>query len=272
MSQRIIPTDPVVLETLSENELLELIRQRPMPAHIAVIMDGNGRWAKEKGLTRIFGHREGIHSVREVITLCRELEVEVLTIYAFSVENWKRPELEINTLMLLLEEYLQKELQTMMDNDIRFRAIGRIEKLPAAVIQSIRRVEEATRLNKTMTLNIALNYGGRTEIIDAVQKIYRDVQKGILSFNDINENIFGDYLYTKGLADPDLMIRTSGEERISNFLLWQVAYTELYFSKTLWPDFRRKDLLLAILDYQKRERRFGKIGPDIPRQSTRFEQ
>ncbi len=263
-----IPADPAILETYSENALIELARQRPLPAHVAIIMDGNGRWAKEKGLTRILGHREGIHAVREVITLCRELEIGVLTIYAFSVENWKRPELEIKTLMLLLEEYLKKELRTMMDNDIRFRAVGRIEKLPSSVIQSIRRVEEETRNNKTMVLNIALNYGGRTEIIDAIQKFNEDVQKGVRSFKDLDEKVFSDYLYTKGSVDPDLMIRISGEERISNFLLWQMAYTELYFSKTLWPDFRRRNLLLAILDFQGRERRFGKVAPEIPHESA----
>jgi undecaprenyl diphosphate synthase len=263
-----ILADPAILETYSEKELIELARQRPLPAHIAIIMDGNGRWAKEKGLTRILGHREGIHSVREVITLCRELEIGVLTIYAFSVENWKRPELEIKTLMLLLEEYLKKELRTMMDNDIQFRALGRIEKLPSSVIQSIRRVETETGKNKTMTLNIALNYGGRTEIIDAVQRFNEDVQQGTRSFKDLDEKLFSDYLYTKGSVDPDLMIRTSGEERISNFLLWQMAYTELYFSKTLWPDFRRRDLLMAILDFQRRERRFGKIAPEIPQESA----
>jgi undecaprenyl diphosphate synthase len=264
------PVQAIVDKTYSESELLELVRQRPMPRHIAIIMDGNGRWAKEKGLTRIYGHREGIHSVREVITLSRELGVEVLTIYAFSVENWKRPELEIRTLMKLLEEYLKKELQTMMENDIRFQAVGRIEKLPSTVIQSIHRVEEQTIKNKTMVLNIALNYGGRTEIIDAILKFSEDVQKGVRSFKDLDENVFSDYLYTKGIVDPDLMIRTSGEERISNFLLWQMAYTELYFSKTLWPDFRRKDLLLAILDFQRRERRFGKIASDIPQNSMNF--
>ena len=263
-----ISTDTAILETYSEKELIDLARQRPLPAHIAIIMDGNGRWAKEKGLTRILGHREGIHSVRDVITLCRELEIGVLTIYAFSVENWKRPELEIKTLMLLLEEYLKKELRTMMDNDIRFRAVGRIEKLPSSVIQSIRRVEAETGGNKTMTLNIALNYGGRTEIIDAVKKFNEDVQKGARSFKELDEKLFSEYLYTQGSVDPDLMIRTSGEERISNFLLWQMAYTELYFSKTLWPDFRRRDLLLAILDFQGRERRFGKVSPEIPHESA----
>ncbi|MBI1823006.1 MAG: isoprenyl transferase [Nitrospirae bacterium] len=260
--------DPAELDSFSDHALIDLVRQRTMPRHVAIIMDGNGRWAKEKGLTRILGHREGIHSVREVITLCRELGIEVLTIYAFSVENWKRPELEIKTLMKLLEEYLKKELQTMMENDICFRAIGRIEKLPSSVIHSIRHVEEETAKNKTMVLNIALNYGGRSEIIDAIQKFIEDVHKGKKLFKDLNEDEFSEYLYTQGNIDPDLMIRTSGEERISNFLLWQLAYTELYFSKTLWPDFRRKDLLLAILDFQRRERRFGKIAPEIPQESS----
>ncbi|MBI1821967.1 MAG: isoprenyl transferase [Nitrospirae bacterium] len=251
------------LENLSEKELIVLVKNGVSPRHIAVIMDGNGRWAEKKGLTRISGHREGIHSVREIITLCRELEIDTLTIYAFSVENWKRPALEIKTLMCLLEEYLKKELKTLMDNDIRFRTLGRIEELPLSVIQYIKKVERETRNNKKMRLNIALNYGGRSEIIDAIVKFNDDVQKGTRAYKELDENLFSNYLYTEGLPDPDLMIRTSGEERISNFLLWQMAYTELYFTKTLWPDFRRKNLLLAILDFQRRERRFGKVVPEI---------
>ena len=250
------------VENLSEKELIALVKNGVLPRHIAIIMDGNGRWAEKKGLTRISGHREGIHSVRDVITLCRELEVEALTIYAFSVENWKRPALEIKTLMLLLEEYLKKELQTLMDNDIRFRTLGRIEELPLSVIQYIKKVERETGNNNKMRLNIALNYGGRSEIIDAFVKFNEDVQKGVRSFQELDETLFENYLYTEGSPDPDLMIRTSGEERISNFLLWQMAYTELYFTKTLWPDFRRKNLLLAILDFQRRERRFGKVFPE----------
>ncbi|MHB8483048.1 MAG: isoprenyl transferase [Nitrospiria bacterium] len=251
------------VENLSEKELIALVKNGVLPRHIAIIMDGNGRWAEKKGLSRISGHREGIHSVRDVITLCRELKIEALTIYAFSVENWKRPALEIKTLMHLLEEYLKKELQTLMDNEIQFRTLGRIEELPLSVVQYIKKVERETRKNSKMRLNIALNYGGRNEIIDAIVKFNEDVQKGVRLFKELDETLFENYLYTEGAPDPDLMIRTSGEERISNFLLWQMAYTELYFTKTLWPDFRRKNLLLAILDFQRRERRFGKVFSEI---------
>ncbi|HXN05756.1 MAG TPA: isoprenyl transferase [Nitrospiria bacterium] len=249
-------------ENFSERELMGLVRQRPLPRHIAVIMDGNGRWAQQKGLSRIAGHQEGIQSVREIITLCRELEIEALTIYAFSLENWKRPALEIKTLMFLLEEYLKRELQTLMNNNIRFNTIGRIDTLPSSVVHHLRKVEETTRSNRKMILNIALSYGGRAEILDGIAKFVEDTRTGKRKPEELSEEVFSKYLYTGGLSDPDLMIRTSGEERISNFLLWQMAYTELYFTKTLWPDFRRNNLLLAILDFQNRERRFGTVRPD----------
>ena len=253
------------LDHLSDEELIELMDKDHMPGHIAIIMDGNGRWARMRGLPRIAGHREGIKSVREIVTFCREVGIEVLTIYAFSAENWKRPELEVKALMMFLEEYLQRELKTLMDNNIRFMTIGQTDKLPGSVKKWIEKVEKKTEHNTSMILNIALSYGGRTEIIDAILRIMNDITNGAIKPENIDSKLFSNYLYTKGLPDPDLMIRTSGETRISNFLLWQIAYAELYFTKTLWPDFRRHDLLLAILDYQHRERRFGMIEEQITR-------
>jgi len=253
------------LEDLTEEELIGLIDRDHLPRHIAIIMDGNGRWARMRGLPRIAGHREGINSVREVVTCCREIGIKVLTMYAFSAENWKRPELEVNALMMFLEEYLQRELKTLMENDIRFMTIGQIYKLPGSVQEWIRKVVKETENNRAMILNIALSYGGRTEIVDAVKEIARDAMDGKISLEDIDIDLISNYMYTGDLPDPDLMIRTSGETRISNFLLWQIAYAELYFTKTLWPDFRRHDLLLAILDYQQRERRFGMVEEQISR-------
>lgn len=250
---------------LTEEELMGLIDRDHLPRHIAIIMDGNGRWARVRGLPRIAGHREGINSVREIVTCCREIGIKVLTIYAFSAENWKRPDLEVNALMMFLEEYLQKELKTLMDNNIRFMTIGQTDKLPGSVQQWIRKVVTETENNGAMILNIALSYGGRTEIVDAIRDIAKDAIDGKVSPEDIDIDLISNYLYTSDLPDPDLMIRTSGETRVSNFLLWQIAYAELYFTKTLWPDFRRHDLLLAILDYQQRERRFGMVEEQISR-------
>jgi undecaprenyl diphosphate synthase len=247
------------IESLSEEEILLLLDRDHLPAHVAIIMDGNGRWAKTRGLPRIAGHREGIDSVREAVTLCREMGIQVLTIYAFSAENWRRPAFEVNTLMAFLEEYLQRELKTLMDNGIRFQTIGQIHRLPSSVQRWIGKVVQETSGNRSMTLNIALSYGGRTEILDAVKKIIGDLEQGRFSLDKLDEALFSRYLYTDGLPDPDLMIRTSGENRISNFLLYQMAYTELYFTKTLWPDFRRRELLLSFLNYQQRERRFGRV-------------
>ena len=257
--------EKINLAELAEEELLKLIDVDHLPKHIAIIMDGNGRWARLRGYPRIAGHREGINSVRDIVTSCRKIGIKVLTIYAFSAENWKRSELEVNTLMTFLEEYLRKELKTLMDNDIRFMTIGEFAKLPGSVRKWIRKVEKETEHNNSMILNIALSYGGRTEIIDAIKVLSRDVLDGRVSPEAIDKALFSKYLYTGGLPDPDLMIRTSGETRISNFLLWQIAYAELYFTKTLWPDFRRHDLLLAILDYQQRERRFGMVEEPISR-------
>jgi len=246
-------------DSLSEETLRLQLDRSNLPRHIAIIMDGNGRWAEQKHLPRIAGHRAGIRSVRETVTLCREIGISALTIYAFSAENWQRPQKEIDELMLLLEEFLQKELQTMQENEIRFQTIGHVERLPQSVIRWIRKVEQETGGNEKMVLNIALSYSGRSEIIDAVRHLCQDIEAGKLLAEELNERLFSAYLYTRDLPDPDLMIRTSGEARISNFLLWQSAYTEFYFTPTLWPDFRRRDLLTAVLDYQRRERRFGLV-------------
>lgn len=256
------------LENSGEETLLSLLDRGNLPKHVAIIMDGNGRWAAQKHLPRIAGHRKGIQSVREIITFSRELGIETLTLYAFSSENWHRPAAEITQLMMLLERYLKKELKTMVANEIRFRAIGQIERLPASVIRSIRSVEEKTEKNKKMTLVLALSYGGQTEIVDGIKQVVEDLQREKISIKDLDEALFSTYLYTREIPDPDLMIRTSGEVRISNFFLWQLAYTELYFTKTLWPDFKRKDFLLALLDYQSRERRFGLVS-ERPRAEER---
>ncbi|HEX9758509.1 MAG TPA: isoprenyl transferase [Nitrospiria bacterium] len=250
-------------EELNVEDLMALLNRNHLPKHIAIIMDGNGRWAEKRGLPRIAGHQEGIHSVREMVTLSRELDIGALTIYAFSLENWKRPSQEIHELMVLLEEYLEKELETMMEHSIRFKTIGRMERLPETVRGCLARVEEETSHNDKMTLTIALSYGGRTEIVDAARALMKECLEGRMKLEDIEEEEFSLFLGTRGMVDPDLMIRTSGEARISNFLLWQLAYTELYFTETLWPDFRRRDFLLALLDYQQRERRFGLVSDQI---------
>ncbi|HIE64343.1 MAG TPA: isoprenyl transferase [Nitrospira sp.] len=243
-----------------EKSILTELDLKNLPRHVAVIMDGNGRWAARKRLPRIEGHRRGIQAVREVITLARELEISILTLYAFSNENWSRPAPEINQLMTLLKRYLLKEVETMMSNEIRFRAVGQIDRLPGAVADLIQSVEEKTRDNKKMTLVLALSYGGRTEIVDTVKRLAEDLRTEKISVKDLDETLFSEYLYTGDIPDPDLMIRTSGEVRISNFFLWQLAYTELYFTRVLWPDFKREDFLLALLGYQQRERRFGLVS------------
>ncbi|MCP9471588.1 MAG: isoprenyl transferase [Nitrospira sp.] len=251
---------PVVsLDQLSESELAAKLDPELLPKHVAVIMDGNGRWAELRGLPRIEGHREGINSVREMISLCLELGIQALTIYAFSQENWNRPSQEINALMGLLEHYLSTERTGLIDQRVRFRAIGRLGLLPPSARHWVRRTEEETAHLDKMTLTVALSYGGRSEIVDAVRGLLADVQAGAIDGEQIDETLFQQYLYTHPLPDPDLLIRTSGETRISNFLLWQLAYTELCFTPTLWPDFRRREFLLALLEYQKRERRFGRI-------------
>jgi undecaprenyl diphosphate synthase len=228
-----------------------------LPAHVAIIMDGNGRWAAQRHLPRVEGHRAGIDSVRDTVETAARLGIKVLTLYAFSVENWKRPAAEISTLMMLLKRYLRLELNTLLQNDIRFQVIGRMEDLAPDVQDELRRGIERTAGNGGMLFNIALNYGGRAEIVHAVR---RAIESGVRPA-DLDERMFGDFLYTAGQPDPDLLIRTSGEMRVSNFLLWQIAYAEIYVTETLWPDFRRRHLLEAVLAYQKRERRYGGITP-----------
>jgi undecaprenyl diphosphate synthase len=226
-----------------------------LPSHIASIMDGNGRWAAQRHLPRVEGHRAGIDSVRDVVETSARLGIDVLTLYAFSVENWKRPRAEVNTLMMLLKRYIRLELGTLLKNNIRFKVIGRAEELAPDVQNELEIGIRQTAGNSGMLFNIALNYGGRAEIVDAAR---RAIAEGIAA-EDLDERRFGDLLYTAGQPDPDLLIRTSGEMRVSNFLLWQIAYSEIWVTETLWPDFRRRDLLEAVLAYQKRDRRYGGI-------------
>ena len=226
-----------------------------LPGHVAVIMDGNGRWAAQRHLPRVEGHRAGIDSVRDVVETSARLGIGVLTLYAFSMENWKRPRAEVQMLMILLKRYIRLELGSLLQNNIRFRVIGRSEELAPDVQRELELGIRKTESNTGMLFNIALNYGGRAEIVDAAR---RAIASGIAP-SDLDEATFGDLLYTAGQPDPDLLIRTSGEMRVSNFLLWQIAYAEIWVTETLWPDFRRRDLLNAILDYQKRDRRYGGI-------------
>jgi len=245
-----------------ERELLLKVDLLRLPGHIAVIMDGNGRWAQQRGLPRVEGHNAGSASVREVVEASARLGVKFLTLYAFSQENWKRPRLEVGQLWRLLREYLGKEDSLLVENGIRLRVIGRREGIPRPVLRELERVEEMTRTNGQMTLVVALNYGGRSEIVDAARRI---MAEGRLAPADLDEKEFAARLYTEGVPDPDLLIRTSGELRVSNFLLWQIAYTEIYVIPVLWPDFRRRHLLEAVLEYQKRDRRFGDIHARTPR-------
>jgi undecaprenyl diphosphate synthase len=236
----------------------------PIPRHIAIIMDGNGRWAEERSLRRILGHREGIRSVREVTTECARLGVQSLTLYAFSVENWKRPSAEIRYLMRLLAEFLVKERPTLMDNGVRLRAIGRLADLPAAALAALRKTEEITKGNPGMLLRLALSYGSRTEIADALKGVAADARSGALDPEDIDEETIRSYLYDPETPDPDLLIRTAGELRISNFLLWQISYSELYVSQVCWPEFRKPELLDALRAYGRRKRKFGGLIADVP--------
>jgi undecaprenyl diphosphate synthase len=245
---------------LDEAGLAALLDRRRLPRHIAIILDGNGRWAATYDLPRILGHRQGAKSVREIVVLSRELGIEVLSLYAFSSENWNRPKGEVTQLMVLLSRYLKNELRTMMKNGVRLRTVGQIERLPAPVVRLIRDVEAQTAENQNMTLVLALSYSGRAEIVDAAKRLAEGVAKGEIALEEISEAQFTDYLYAPDLPDPDLLIRTSGEVRVSNFFLWQMAYTEFYFTETLWPNFGRRDFLAALLDYQGRERRFGRVS------------
>ena len=239
------------------------IKKNKTPEHVAIIMDGNGRWAKRKGKPRIFGHRNGVTSVKEAIEGCGELGIKFLTLYAFSTENWKRPKMEVKTLMSLLVSTLRDEVNTLQKNKIRLMAIGNIENLPETAQRELKEVVEKTKKNDALTLTLALSYGAREEIVNVIKKITKNVVNNNLEIEEIDEKIINNHLYTFSLPNVDFLIRTSGEKRISNFLLWQIAYAELYFTDTLWPDFRKEHLFNAILDYQNRERRFGKISEQI---------
>ncbi len=240
-----------------------------LPVHIAIIMDGNGRWARKRGLPRVAGHRAGINAVREVVEGSAELAVSVLTLYAFSVENWKRPQSEVRTLMKLLKEYLHKEIESLHRNNIRFRTIGRIDELDSSVQLELERAIARTSQNTGMIFNVALNYGGRAEIVDAVNRLLRNGGKSAAEAGGVTEKDFAGYLYTAGLPDPDLLIRTSGELRISNFLLWQIAYAEIWVTDTLWPDFGKQHLYEAVIAFQKRERRYGGLNPQLVQTGTK---
>lgn len=230
-----------------------------IPTHIAIIMDGNGRWARKRKLPRAFGHRAGVESIRKIVKECNKLGVKYLTLYAFSTENWNRPIPEVDSLMNLLVEYLKNELTELNSNGVVINSIGNILKLPSVCKVELERAYAKTKDNKGLVLNLALNYGGRNEIVDAVKKISSDLMSNKISQDEITEELFSKYMYTSDMPDPDLIIRPSGELRLSNFLLWQSAYSELWFSDINWPDFHEKQLKLAILDYQKRDRRFGKV-------------
>jgi undecaprenyl diphosphate synthase len=250
---------------MKTSELFEQIDRSSLPAHIAIIMDGNGRWARKRGLPRVAGHRAGINAVREVVEGSGELGIRVLTLYAFSIENWKRPQAEVSTLMQLLKEYLNRELENICKNNIRFRTIGRTEELSPSVRAELEKAIVRTRGNSGMLFNVALNYGGRAEIVDAVNRLLTNGGREMAANGGISEKDFAQYLYTAGQPDPDLLIRTSGELRISNFLLWQIAYAEIWVTDTLWPDFEKRHLYEAIIAFQKRERRYGGLEPQLVR-------
>ena len=243
--------------------LLDKIDKTNLPKHIAIIMDGNGRWAKQKGFLRAFGHESGTKSVKKIIEASAKLEIEFLTLYAFSTENWNRPKLEVETLMKVLINSLKNELKTLQENNIKLNAIGNLDKLPKSAQKELLNVINKTKYNTKMTLTLALSYGSREEIVNVVRNICDKVKNNIISTDSIDDSIINEHLYTRNLPDVDLLIRTSGEHRISNFLLWQIAYAELYFTDILWPDFKEQDLYEAIISYQKRERRFGKTSEQI---------
>jgi len=243
--------------------LIDTINRDNLPKHLAIIMDGNGRWAKQKGFMRAFGHENGTKSVRITVETCAKLGIENLTLYAFSTENWNRPKLEVDTLMKLLINSLKNELKTLTDNNIKLNCIGNLDMLPKSAQKQLQEVIDKTKDNSRMTLTLALSYGSREEILHAVRNISHKVKNNIISIDDIDESIINQHLYTQNLPDVDLLVRTSGEHRISNFLLWQIAYAELYFTDVLWPDFKEDDLYEAIISYQKRERRFGKTSEQI---------
>ena len=243
--------------------LKDQIDTTKLPKHIAVIMDGNGRWAGRLGKTRIFGHTNGVKSVREVSEACAELGIEYLTLYAFSTENWTRPQTEVSALMSLLLKTIKVELKTLLKNDIRLRVIGDVSSLPRSVVAELNEAMEKTKSNKKMNTILALSYSGKSEITHAVKEIANKLQRGEIAATDINESLISDNLYTAGIPDPELLIRTSGEKRVSNFMLWQLAYAEYYFTDVMWPDFNKEELYKAIIDFQSRERRFGKTSEQL---------
>ena len=247
---------------LNNMNTTEIIKER-LPRHLAIIMDGNGRWAKQKGFLRAIGHENGAKAVRTTVETCARLGIQNLTLYAFSTENWNRPRLEVETLMKLLVKSLRKELKTLTENNIRLNAIGSLDALPSSVRKELTEVLEKTQHNTRMTLSLALSYGSREELVRATKQLCDKVKNNIISIDDIDESIINKHLYTHNLPDVDLVIRTSGEHRISNFLLWQIAYAEFYFTDVLWPDFTVEHLTAALLDYQKRERRFGKTSEQL---------
>ena len=236
---------------------------KKLPKHIAIIMDGNGRWARKKGFLRAAGHEKGTTAVRDVVEASAEIGIEHLTLYAFSTENWNRPKLEVDTLMRLLVSSLKKEIKTLQKNNIRLNAIGNLKTLPKKVFRELNEVIEKTRTNDRMVLNLALSYGSREELTSAIREISLKVKNNEITADAIDESVINQHLYTRNFPEVDLLIRTSGEQRISNFLLWQIAYAELYFTKTLWPDFRKENLFEAIYNYQNRERRFGKTSEQL---------
>jgi len=243
--------------------LKEQINKSNLPNHLAIIMDGNGRWAKQQGFLRSLGHENGVKSVRSTISACTELGIKYLTLYAFSTENWNRPKLEVEMLMKLLVKSLKKELPTFTKNNIKLNAIGDLSQLPEKAFKQLQEVMEVTKDNTRMTLTLALSYGSRAELINAVKEISFKVKNNLISEADIDESVINNHLYTNDLPDVDLLVRTSGEQRISNFLLWQIAYSELYFTEVLWPDFTEEELYKTLLAYQNRERRFGKTSEQI---------
>ncbi|MBS1841405.1 MAG: isoprenyl transferase [Acidobacteria bacterium] len=258
---------PLGTVTAEEAYLLEKLDLNQLPRHLAVIMDGNGRWAQKRHLPRIAGHKAGTETARTTIETCARLKIEALTLYAFSVENWRRPKTETDFLMQLLREYLRQEMPLIQRNNIRMRFLGRADDLPAGVQRDTRDAEAETARNTGMVLCVALNYGGRAEIVDAVNRILEE--KRAATVHSVTEEEFAERMYTAGLPDPDLLVRTSGEMRVSNFLLWQIAYAEIYVTETLWPDFNRARLLEAFVDFQKRERRYGGIGQGKSRKPVR---
>ncbi len=260
------PYSPERFSALMEHDLVSQLDHAGLPRHVAVIMDGNGRWASSRNLPRIVGHREGLIALREVLHTCSRLGIPLLTLYAFSQENWNRPQVEIDLLMSLLEEFLQQERRTFQERHMKFLPIGRLHALPSSVQNLVYAIAQETEHFTDNVVTVALSYGGRSEILDATNRLMEDVQCGKVT-GPIHEAQFEQYLSTADLPDPDLLIRTSGEARISNFLLWQLAYTELYFTETLWPDFRQREMLLALLDYQKRERRFGRLSHAVAPQN-----